>query len=133
MTIEYTYIADDGEEFDSEEECLAYEKAAKERFNSVIFFNENKEIIENPTLDEIESEAFFFYPTDEKKMHAVIDWLNYQLGMGWNEMMDPIVANHFYGYSTKLEGWFDLTKFNEELTNKIGILDAAIKKMRFGK
>ena len=40
MRTEITYYADDGTEFDTEDECLAYEKEGEEALGSVLCFDE---------------------------------------------------------------------------------------------
>ena len=70
MRIECTYYADDGTEFDTEEECLAYENTIKQIGSAARFFND-KLTREMTTVEEISQYGIFAYILDEKKAEAV--------------------------------------------------------------
>ena len=65
MTLEITYIADDGTEFDTEEECRAYENEFNDLLASVEFFDENFILIRK--VEDVESDVTFMYIRDAKK------------------------------------------------------------------
>ena len=73
MTIEYTYIADDGTEFDNEEECQAYEDSIKHNLEGVVFFNDSKDILTE--LQDIDYYTQFMLIVDPKKAKDLFDWL----------------------------------------------------------
>lgn len=127
MRVEITYFSDDDEEFDTEEECLEYERGLKENFNSLIFFDEKMKLIEKPDLTNVESDAYYFYISDDaEKAKAAIDWIDYQTEN--LKVYDPICQGHFYGYSNDDGDFRDLTKRLSDLACIIDALDSAIKK-----
>lgn len=73
MTIETTYIADDGTEFDTEEECLEYEDEFKRLMDSAQFFDDN--FVTRHTLEDIEYDAVYVYIRDSKKAEKLFDRL----------------------------------------------------------
>lgn len=73
MRIETTYIADDGTEFDTEEECREYEGEFKQLMSSVQFFDDN--FIMRYTLEDIERDAVYAYIRDSKKAERLFDRL----------------------------------------------------------
>ena len=73
MRIETTYIADDGNEFDTEEECREYEDEFKQLMSSVQFFDEY--FIKCHTPEDIESDAVYVYIRDSKKAEKLFDRL----------------------------------------------------------
>ena len=115
MRIEITYYADDGEEFDNEEECREYERDVRERLESVIFFNQFQELMSEPTIYEIEEKAYYLTVLDPKMAENLFDWLDDQISFNWGAG-EPIVG-HFY--SCEENEWVDMTKMVEETTEKL--------------
>ena len=72
MRIETTYIADDGTEFSTEEECREYENEFKRLMDSAQFFDEN--FITCRELGDIEY-AVYVYIRDSKKAEMLFDQL----------------------------------------------------------
>lgn len=79
MTIEYTYVADDGAEFDNEEECRAYEDSIKHNLEGVVFFNDNKDILTE--LQDINYYTQSMLIVNPKQAKDLFDWLYGYCGM----------------------------------------------------
>ena len=124
MRIEITYFADDDTEFETEEECLEYERIVRDNFSTLVFFDEKMNKIDNPDLTKIESDAYYFYTLEDTKSEDAIDWINQQIGN--LETNRPIVKNHFYGYDDDV--FVDFTDEFEKLGEKLRILDENLKK-----
>ena len=73
METKITYIADDGEEFDSEEECLAYENAFK-HVGGVIAFDEDKHVVFS--AEEVATEAEYYYITNAEKARKTFAFID---------------------------------------------------------
>lgn len=73
MRVETHYFADDDTEFDTEEECLAYEAMLKEQLDAVAFFDDDfNEVTE---VKNIESYGVYMYIKDKSKAEALFNRL----------------------------------------------------------
>ena len=123
MRIEVTYYADDGEEFDTEEACREYEERLKKDMSSVIFYDENKKVMKNPTIEDIEQDAFYLKVLNAEEATRLFDWLHYQISFDFVEQ--EVVKDHFYAWMEDPhldDGFRDITKRFEDLKNTIDIL-----------
>ena len=90
MRIETTYYADDGTEFYSKEECIAYEKEWAESLDSVLFFDEAMNPLTTPEelddmwylfiVDEPKSRILFSHITDQRGTCVPTDCIAYSAG-----------------------------------------------------
>lgn len=79
MEIRYTYIAEDGSEFDDEDECVAYEEGANKNLDSVVFFNDGFDILNS--LQDIDYYTQFMLVVNPKRAKDLFDWLYGYCGM----------------------------------------------------
>lgn len=78
MRIETTYYADDGTEFDTEEECLAYEQEWQDSIGSALFFDENmKPLLKDEELDDV----WYLFIVDEPKSRVLFQHIVDQRGL----------------------------------------------------
>ena len=62
MIKKITYIATDGKEFATEDECQAYENVTNDLFNGFTFFDSEKNIVDkNQSISNLLKEAKYFY------------------------------------------------------------------------
>lgn len=73
MRKEIHYFADDDTEFDTEEECIAYERTFKEQLDAVLFFDDD--LNELTETSDIESYGVFMYIKDRDKAECLFDRL----------------------------------------------------------
>ena len=90
MRTEIHYFADDETEFDTEEECRAYEEAFRDLLSSVQFFDEN--FITLRTVEDIEAGAVFMYIKDSLKASDLFDRL-----CGWISFEAPYGVPYYTG------------------------------------
>ena len=113
MKIRTIYIADDGEEFDSKEECKAHEELiASPSSESLLMADKELNIIKN-TGNAVESKAYYIQIKDQK----AIDWLAW-VSDGWGCSVPNKVGCFYYDDGWCKEGWKDIQeKF--DAVNKI--------------
>ena len=75
MKIRKIYISDDGEEFDSEEQCLEYENKINS-FDSVLLFDSKKNLIENENPGIAYERACYIYVRDTNRAKTFLEWVH---------------------------------------------------------
>ncbi|MBQ6397391.1 MAG: hypothetical protein IJI06_04485 [Oscillospiraceae bacterium] len=105
MEIRYTYIADDGTEFDNEEECRAYEDALKVSFSSVVIFDENKNILSHD-WEEIEGNDFYIVIVDKPEAEKLFDKLSDYIS--FEKPKFEIHAGDVLAWDLYSEEWFNV-------------------------
>ena len=73
MRVETHYFADDDTEFDTEEECLAYERTFKEQLDAVLFFTDDFE--EVTSVEDIDGYGVYMLIKDRDKAECLFDRL----------------------------------------------------------
>lgn len=119
MTIEYTYIADDGTEFDNEEECRAYEDALKVQFDSVVIFDENKNILSHD-WEEIEGNDFYIVIVAAEPARELFDKLGDYIS--FKKPKFEVHAGDVLAWDLYSEEWYNVHDRIEEFTRLIGEL-----------
>lgn len=119
MTIEYTYIADDGTEFDNEEECRAYEDSLKVAFDSVVIFDENKNVLSHD-WEEIEGRDFYMVIVAAEPARELFDKLGYYIS--FEKPKFEVHAGDVLAWDLYSEEWYNVHDRIEELTRLIGEL-----------
>ena len=79
MTTKVTYIACDGEEFETAEECLAYEKAM-DPSDSLVMLDDDYCIIEGYDPASMYEHAMYLYIVDDKKVVSFFNWIEINTG-----------------------------------------------------
>lgn len=75
------YYAVDETEFDTAEECLAYEAELHHRLNDVvIFFDSNRNILVDPTPDIVNDKAYYMYILNTAGCEDLFNWLIREVG-----------------------------------------------------
>ena len=112
MTIKNIYIAADGEEFETEAECLEHEQLC-DPMDSVIFYDSSLERVTdcNGAIDAFEH-ADHVYVRDADKARTFFGWINYETGMA---IPHNIESNKIYSFDTMTQGYYDLNERVNEL------------------
>ncbi len=102
--VEY-WVAEDGEQFDTEKECYDYEHKDDELANAIILFEDEDTILERTLIfkNDLEHAHGFYVPSDEIAEELML-FFNYN-GMEspwdkWNGL--PVQAGH---YTWEDDGW----------------------------
>ena len=110
MTIKNTYIACDGEEFETEEECLQYERGILGH-KGILFFDSERNVIENDDPVLKYELSLYIYIVDKDQAKVYFEWLNNYAGYNYG---DDFETGHVYMYNTRTCEYEDLAeKINE--------------------
>lgn len=120
--IEY-WEAEDGERFDTEAECIAYENRFAELPEKVKFFNTNYELMTKDFLTNAEECYAMYISTDEaaEKLHEVLKHECIESPFGINYGREPKSGHYFYNGK-----WYCL----EEEKGKINKIEMNFAKAR---
>lgn len=113
------YIADDGTEFEDEDECLDYERTEKMKtIKGVKFFFENgKEISDYENFEDLLDRTFFIRITDkddfDKFEEMLYNEISYYYGTdGWRDLENEI---GLFFYDKDLDRWMNWDKQYDKL------------------
>ena len=124
MRIETTYYADDDTEFETEEECREYEEHLAQDLKSVTFLDQDLKRMDSPSLEDIESYAFYLYIRDGEKVEDAIAWLTEQCSFDTDGLDYPLVAGDIYRFNGDNGKWVDM---RQELENIQSDIDTIVK------
>lgn len=102
------YYAFDGTEFDTAEECLAYEAELHHRLNEVvIFFDSNRNILVDPTPDIVNDKAYYMYILNKAGCEDLFNWLIREVG--FVEPTCRFLQNEVLCWDNDKETWKNMT------------------------
>ena len=113
MEIRKIYISDDGEEFDSEEECLEHEQTVSS-MNSVMLFDSRKRMISDPAPFVAFEKAVYVYIRDAEKAEAFLQWIRQECGYSVPEQLED---GELYFYDEQTNLFVNLEEKIRELKN----------------
>ena len=123
MNIEIHYFADDGTEFDTEQECLAYEAVFKEQLDAVVWMTDSIRPCED--MEEVESLGTIMYIKDGEKANALFEHLGDYIS--FDKLEAPVHTGDILEWGD--DGWFNLrsrvlslTKHIEEIEKEVAAL-----------
>lgn len=103
MKIRTIYIADDGEEFDSKEECKAHEELiASPSSESLLMADKDLNVVKN-TGNNVESKAYYIQIKNQK----AIDWLAW-VSEEWGCSVPNKIGCFYYVDGWSEDGWNDI-------------------------
>lgn len=124
MRIEVKYIAEDGEEFDSEEECYAYEHRFDDAADSVIFLDDEFNVIPWGDLERLYDNFIYMVIRNEEKAHdlfwAIHAW------EGCFEMPKNYHDGDLIAWDAEDEKYVDLYAERDRLNRKINAIKKAV-------
>lgn len=124
MRIETTYFAFDGTEFDTEEECLAYENRVLALWDSVDTFDSEFNLGEKGSETALE-DAYYIVVKDEENAKSFVQWVNSVYGFSFPDE-DIVEGNGIIYYDEDRSAWVNLTKHYEELGEKLASIEKAV-------
>ena len=124
MRSETTWYAIDDTEFDTKEECEAYEKSLEDGFKSVVFFDENMNLIRFFEPEHISDYAFYMGIREPEKAWDFIRWLYGCTGMNIDGIPEDLKAGDVYAWDTSDDTW---TNPAEKLAELQATVDKIIK------
>ena len=122
MIIKVTYISEDDEEFDSEEECLEHEHIMKTE-GKALFFDSDRQLIEGTVIDKLEG-AHYIYILDGDKAREMLSWANEYTGC---PTPDECETGALYYFDERRQVFEDLGKKIEDL---VDIADTIMEQVR---
>ena len=111
MRKEVHYFADDDTEFDTEEECLEYERTFKDQIAAVRFFDDDYDELSD--LERIESYGVYMYIVDRDKAELLFNRLGEYISF---DQPDFGVSNGDV-LMWQDDGWVSIRNRIEELQN----------------
>ena len=108
---EVHYFADDGTEFDTEEECLEYERTFKDQITAVRFFDDDYDELSD--LEHIEGYGVYMYIVDRDKAELLFNRLGEYISF---DQPDFGVSNGDV-LMWQDDGWVSIRNRIEELQN----------------
>ena len=129
MRIETTYFAFDDTEFETEAECLAYEKKLDGMWDSVILLDEEfrtYEVAKISPMEFLESFALYIKVLDAEKAGELINWVYEQTGASMPPV-DMIYTGGVFKYDESVrEDWIDLTELFHETAKELDSINKAV-------
>lgn len=119
MRIETKYFADDDTEFETEEECRAYEQFQKDCMGAVAIFDDEMNYLDSPTLEQMESYAFYIYIRDGGKATSLFSWLGEQISFDDDGIKYPLVAGDLYAFNADNGKWNNMDEQLASLASNI--------------
>ena len=97
------YVADDGTEFDTEEECTSYESIANS-LPGIVGFDHNARFLDpaKTSADDIATSSFYFFITDAKKAGESFEYMSDYYGV---EVPAVFESGDFMKYDEKADRW----------------------------
>jgi len=106
MKIREIYISDDGEEFDSKEECLEHEERLNS-IDSVMLFDSKKKLITDKNPSVAYERACYIYILDTKRAKAFLEWIHSECGYAVPSL---VRAGELYFYDESTNKFNSYTK-----------------------
>ena len=119
MTIKKIYIANDGEEFESESECLEYEKAMNPGGGVVFYDKDLERIVDGRDPAEMFEMADHVYIADAEKAKKFFNWIDEYYGM---TVPDKAVNGQVYSYDEREQCYYSVTERVEELEHVLKVI-----------
>lgn len=132
MRVETKYFAFDETEFETEEECAAYEKKLDELWDSVILLDEEFRTYEDAKMEPLEfaeSSAIYVKVLDADKAGELINWIYEYSGISMPPVDMLYTGGVFKFDANAREEWVDLTERLREVTMEMESIEKAVKKL----
>lgn len=114
MRTETTYFAFDETEFDTEEECLAYEAECYQNMSAVAAYDENLTFIERPTAEQWESDVIILKILDAEKAEQFLKWIQDWCSMNTDGLCGELREGDVWAWDDDEGEWFKpLEKYAE--------------------
>lgn len=112
MTIKNIYIAADGEEFETEAECLEHEQLCDPGESVIFYYSDCDRITDGRDIIEMFERADHIFVRDAEKAKAFFNWIYEETGMA---IPHNVADNTIYSYDSLRQVYFNLNERIEEL------------------
>ena len=115
MRIECTYIACDDTEFETEAECLAYERGIEDRLKAAVFYDDEKKIVD--VENDGTGNAYYIRIVNANDAPSLLRWLYNYVGFDYPKD-DDYTDGDLLVYDCDHDEWVNLTaqkKFIEKV------------------
>lgn len=117
MRTETTYYAFDETEFDNEQDCLDYERGLTKLSGSVQWFTEDRALMKETDLQDVESIAMYFRVVDADAAAEFFDWLPTMISFDKPEC--KLENGQVFAYDTDTGGWDDMRELIRRISSVI--------------
>lgn len=132
MRIETKYFAWDESEFDTEEECLAYEKGLEDMWSGVVLIDEEYRTqvdAQMPAHDFLEGFALYIKVLDVEKAKEMINWVTEYSGVSVPPV-DMIYENGLFKFDEDAQDeWVDLYERLREVTLEVESVEKKVNSL----
>lgn len=130
MTIKNIYISDDGEEFETEEECVEYEKARDVK-GAILMFDSDRQILDDADSVKAFENAMYLYIINVERAKKFFDYVSESYGY---DVPDPdeVIEHGLYAFNDDMhcQSYYELTDRIAELeVARDELLDRAHEKL----
>lgn len=129
MRVEITYYAIDDTEFDTKEDCEAYEKALEDGFKSIVFFDEDMNPITSFDPERISTYAFYMGIRDADNAYDFIRWLYGYAGMNMDGIPENLTVGDVYAWDNDEGEWRNPMQKLRELQATVDKIEKAVGSM----
>lgn len=126
MRIEISYFAVDDTEFDTKEECEAYEDALGEGFKSIVFFDEDMKQIDVFNAERISESAFYMGIREPEKAYDFIRWLYGYAGLCIDGIPENLKAGDVYAWDNDDGEWHNPMEKLRKLQATVDKIERAV-------
>ena len=106
MRIEVHYFADDDTEFDTEEECMAYEAKQMEDFKSVLFFDDAFNHLDIPSQNTFEC-AMYLKILNGERASRLMRWQWGYFGVNMDGLPESLQDGELYAWDNDYGEWYN--------------------------
>lgn len=128
MRVETIYYADDDTEFCTEEACLAYEASLKANFDSVIFFDDAFNRLEEFCESTFES-VWYIKVLDGEKATKMMEWQYSCFGVCMDGLPDELHDGEIYAWDDESGEWYDPEILAKKYTAIVDAIREAVAKL----
>ena len=118
MKIRKIYISDDGEEFDSEEECLEHEKTIN-LMESVLMIDSRELVITEKDPIIAYEQAIYLYIFDTEQARALLNWIHNESGFSIPENPKAGELYYYEGSDNEYKNLNEKIEKLEELRDRL--------------
>ena len=114
MRVETTYYAFDEKEFDSKENCLAYEAMVQDKLKSVVFLDDDFDRMDGEDPAYVAESAVYVKILNGEKASELVEWLEEYTGVCFDGIED-IETGDIFVFDMTHGAWYNLTDRISEL------------------
>ena len=128
MRIETHYFADDETEFETEYECREYERQLKANFASVLFFDDNLNLMENPTNSQLAC-IWYIKVLDGDGATKLMEWINDVVGIFMDGLPDKLTAGQIFAWDNTDSVWYSPVEMVTKYQTIVDTIEKAVSQL----